>query len=140
MLSTIYERQKKRRAELIKKLFEDIAQETIEPENIYRVKLSISETTKTGVNWCCSYADGTCKIKIEINAIKRRVLNGYENCYYSDRKLRVDKYVLHNKHNAIRFALYHELKHAKDRLIDREKETSEFDADGWAIKHLEGVK
>ena len=47
---------------------------------------------------------------------------------------------MHNRHNALRFALYHELKHCADRLKRPEEETSEFDADGWAIKHLEGVK
>lgn len=136
MLSTIYQEHRKRRAELIKKLFEDIAKETIGAENIYKVKLTILYKNRNDCNWCMGYADGRFEIGIELPAIKKRTLKGYEDSYYPNRKLRIDKYIIHNRHNVLRFALYHELKHCADRLNHPEKETSEFDADGWAIKHL----
>lgn len=142
MLSTIYEIQKRRRAELIKKLFEDIAQETIDPENIHRIRLTILYT-QDGYNFCRRHvSNSNFTIGIELYAIKKRTLKGYSNGYYPGRKLKIDKYILHNRHNAIRFVLYHELKHAKDFIENRieREDIEELKADEWAIKHLKGVK
>lgn len=141
-LSETYIKQAIKREELIRKLFEDIARKTIGLENIHKVRLTILYSSHFGCNWCECQGNDSIKIGIELPAIKKRVAKGYEDCYYSDRKLKTDKYILHNRHNAIRFALYHELKHAKDFIEHKyeEREREEFEADEWAVKHLEGVK
>lgn len=143
MIGDIYLKQTAKREELIRELFEKIASETIGVENIKKVSFILLYHNHYGCNWCEAYEDKNklhIKIGIELPAIRKRTKIGYEEVYYSGRKLKVDKYILHNRHNAIRFALYHELKHAKDMIRNSEKVSSEFYADEWAIKHLEGVK
>lgn len=140
MLSTIYEGHKKRREELIRKLFNEVTHNTISPKDRHKIKIILLYTTIYKTNRCRWYDDGTFEILIELETVKGRSINGYSNDYYFDRKLRTDKYILHNRHNALRFVLYHELKHVADLLKNPEKAPSEFGADSWAIKHLEGAK
>ena len=142
----IYAKQEKRKEELIKKLFEIIAKETIGIDPIIRIKFRIEESNEYGCSYCGAETDNRGNyilIVINLENVQRKTIEGYSNDYYMGRQSRLNKYIIKNRHNSLRFVMYHEARHAYQRInkVNRDNEyTREFDADGWAIKHLKGVK
>jgi hypothetical protein len=139
-----------KRKHLIRKLFKEVAKETVGPENLRKVKLIILSKIGRGSSYCrCrhryiwndSQQGQVTSITIGLNlrGLEDRIRNGYGSSYYEGRPERLNKYIIKNRHNALRFILYHEARHAWQRLNKRNRANlieKERDADSWALAHL----
>lgn len=138
----LYRKQKQREKLLIKKLFLVFANRTIREEldntkwyPILKIVTDRLDSNKFNYN--------TLQIKINLKGIEYFVKNGYNDMYYKGRKVLTSKYILHNRHNEIRFAIYHELKHFCDRIkygknphLTFGKRGAEYRADSYALSKL----
>lgn len=142
---TLYIKQITKRKGLIRKLFEEIAVETVGIKNLKRVKLLILTRYGRGTSYCGTRynkeGEEYIRVCLNLRALEIRIREGYGlPNYYNTRPDRINKYVKKNRHNALRFVLYHETRHAYQRInnINRDNSyTKEYDADTWAIKQLE---
>ena len=122
-----------RRNNLIRQLFLSL-------KNKYAKNLPIElEIFDSGLPCNLCFHGDTEIIKIDYTQIKRRVKEGYSNDYYLFRSQKLNPIIKNNKHNAIRFILLHELKHAIDYQVYKIKQ-AEVRADNFAIKKLKEVK
>lgn len=125
-----------KRKTLIRKLFKEVAKETIGKVKV-PPKLRIID--KREYSTCRTFFDGEIVILLGLSGVNARVRSGYPADYYKGRPDRLNKYIIKNRHNALRFILYHELRHAWQRLndINRDNEYQrEYDADSWALAHI----
>jgi len=121
----------KKRKHLIRKLFKEVAKETV--GSYSSLKLRIID--KRNYSTCIAYYNGDINILLGLNGVEKRVKYGYPNDYYINRPERLNKYIIRNRHNALRFVLYHELRHAWQRINDIYL-NDEYDADTWALAHI----
>ena len=133
-----------KRKTYIKKLYKELAIETVGKTNLKYIKLIILGRYGRGTSYCKSWIASDTQlphivIGLNLYALENRIIEGYNDGYYPSRIERLNKHILHNRHNALRFMLYHELRHAWQRLNNRHRDNltiKEFDADGWALAHL----
>jgi len=142
----LYRKQKQKEKRLLKKLFLELANETIKMElghtKLYPTFKVISDELGNS-----AFNNTTLQIKLNLKGIDYVVKNGYNNMYYKNRKILISKYTLHNKHNEIRFVIYHELKHFCDRIkydensyITFGQRGAEYRADSYALSKLKHSK
>ena len=143
MSRLIYQRQSKRREELIKKLFLVISKKKTIKEELNDIKQYPTMTIISETSCGSSFNYDTLHIKININAIVRITKDGYKDDYYMGRKTLINKYTLHNRHNETRFVICHELKHFCDRIkygkdpyLTFGEEEAERRADSFALSKL----
>lgn len=132
-----------KRKHLIKKLFKDVAKETVGAENLRRLKLIVLIKSWHRASYCKYFNDGSITIGLNLRGIEYRIREGYSPSYYSTRPDRLNKYIIRNRHNALRFVLWHEARHAWQRLNDTNRTSEyqkEFDADSWALAHIKTKK
>lgn len=128
--------------EIEKKLTKRLFWNIVKTEGLDREKLSVSIDNSKIASSCYSYSTGYSKISISITGAKYRARNGYQlDDYYQGRKELLNKYILHNLHNQIRFVIYHELKHSIDNSKNMNysewpQRRAEYQADCYALKHL----
>ncbi len=138
-------KKEKREKILIQKLFNDIRKQTI-PE-YSKIKLRIAKIRNRG-GCCLAYYSSEDKenkyptriyITINLTNIKLKSKIGYCNDYYEGRHEKL-KFVIGNKHKALRFIILHELRHAYQRINNTLKHydtlNKEIDADDYAVKTL----
>ena len=131
-----------KRHTLIRKLFKEVAKETVGAEKLRRIKLIILTAGRVRASYCRFFYDGSITIVLNLKGIEYNVRNGYSSSYYKDRPERLNKYIKKNRHNALRFVLYHEARHAwqsikGDRKYIDNEEVRERDADSWALAHIQ---
>ena len=133
-----------KRNRLLKKLFRYIARDILSKKIASIVKLKIANF---GVSQSITEFDTrnnvkNITIKLVLFDISYVVKKGVGRQYYNIRPKLCNKYILKNRHNCIRFILYHELYHAKMRLTKgRSKSFSlleEIKADRVAIDKVKG--
>ena len=128
-----------RRKTLIRKLFKEVAKETIGAENLGRVKLLILTRSRRWSSYCKYFYDNSITIGLNLKGLEYTIKEGYTSCYYKDRPERLNKYIINNRHNALRFILYHEARHAWQRINGKNRDNEyqqEYDADSWALAHI----
>lgn len=129
----------KKRKYLIKKLFKVVAKETVGAENSKKVKLLILTKYRHNGSFCRPNYNGII-IGLNLKGLEVRIKEGYSPSYYADRPDRLNKYIINNRHNTLRFILYHEARHAWQKLNNDKftptKFDQEFDADSWALAHI----
>ena len=112
----------KKRKKLIKKLFKAYCKEL----NIYPIKLWVIDSYRYyGTN--CSYkkrGDLQLRVTLDLKDINTYCKYGADDDYYDSRSDEVNPYILHNRHNTLRFALLHELNHAINLLNDNDYKTN----------------
>jgi hypothetical protein len=131
-----------KRKHLIKKLFKVVVKETIDNTNI-PIKLRIN-ARGCGRSYCRTRFNTnggiySISIVLDLRGIEKRIKEGYLPAYYDKRPQRLNRYIIKNRHNALRFLLYHELRHAYQRIYNINRDSiyqKEFDADSWALAHL----
>jgi len=115
----MYNKRKIKQKKLIKKLFVNIIKDL-------NIKKDIPLKIKFKNKGLASYCSTKSRLNIVISQVigynlygsKFLKTRGYSDDYYAGRGALVNKYIKNNKHNAIRFILLHELKHAIDyRLL-----------------------
>ena len=129
----------KKRKDLIKKLFKNAAKETVGIDNLNRVKLRIITKNTSSNGSYCGNRNGSIVVGINLKGLETRIKQGYSPSYYPTRPLRLNRYILNNRHNALRFVIYHEVRHAYQRInnINRDNQyQKEYDADSWALAHI----
>lgn len=132
----------KKRKTLIRKLFKEVAKETVGPENLKKLKFKI-ELQGRGASYCGVRWDWRGKkyilIGLDLEGLLYQVKNGYSSIYYKTRPELLNKYIINNRHNALRFILWHEARHAWQRIYDKNRDNEEIrerDADSWALAHI----
>jgi len=131
-----------KRKRLIKRLYKEIGKETV-GTNLSQVKLVILLNSTRGASYCRTkyniFKGPRCIIGLNLRGMLDQVKDGYRSDYYATRPDRLNKYIINNRHNALRFLLYHELRHAYQKFAKLEfasRGEREYDADTWAIAHL----
>ena len=131
-----------KRKQFIRKLFVQVSKDSFCKSSSMPVKLLISEH---GEGNCCGYRldfknRRYIQIAINLTVVDERAIIGFSANYYDDRPKLLNKYIINNKHNTIRFILYHEARHAYQRLNNirnsMSREIAEKDADEWALAHI----
>lgn len=143
--SLTYRIQVQRRKCLIRRLFWNIVKEIFKGKNyldFITLKLINSNIEYSS---CKLYFDGQIIITININEYRLVNRIGYSDYYYKGRNKLTSKYIKYNRHNSIRFAIYHELGHALDcKQFESYSQLSlknkEYSADCFALKHLKPSK
>jgi len=127
-----------KRRRLIRRLFTGIVEETVGKELSARVEFSIRKNSKQST--CRHYTSGRIKVILSLASREKKIKYGYTDFYYEGRAEKLNRYILNNRHDELRFVLYHEARHAQQRLTGVRNEMSrriaELDADDWALKHL----
>lgn len=136
----VYTLHYKKREQLLHKLFDEVAVETLGTKKA-KAKIDLRIIQTSSPCYCEIQLSGKIIIGLALGNIKERVEKGYTDCYYTGRADKLNKYILYNKHNEVRFIFYHELRHAKQEIDGLLKNASEAeierDADDWALAHLE---
>ena len=138
-----------KRKKLIKDLFEELKGSIIKynPDNVkikFRVQKGYSGNSSGVTYWSDKDSDklDLLSIKLNLYSFKRRYKEGYTDYYYKDRGRFLNNYILHNRKNALKFILLHELAHCKIALHNKtnyskvDKSNNERLADRIAIKLL----
>jgi Zn-dependent peptidase ImmA (M78 family) len=123
-----------KRKKLIRKLIKGIVNKyssNIRIRIIDRDCKQINELNST--SYADHYANNTRHtIGINLLSLRRRIIKGYNNSYYSGRHNKLS-FVIGNKRLALRFVIYHELGHC---LLREQGNNSEVNADNFAIDKL----
>jgi len=116
-----YKRQEARRRALMQKLFTVYAKEALQeyPEELKKLSFYVFTNISGGhIQSARNRQNEFIRFTLSISLlqIKSFVKLGFNDGYYKGRKALLDKYVLHNRHNALRLVLLHELKHLIDTV------------------------
>ena len=129
----------KKREYLIKKLFKVVAKETVGDNPSMPVKFRIEKGSQRGISYCGNRFDRWGReyivVCLNLEGLLYQVKNGYSSSYYENRADRLNKYIIDNRHNALRFILWHEARHIWQKINDT-KRGNEYDADSWALAHI----